>query len=222
MRRIVPSTLLASFMFASHQRVTRGIIHVFLKAQLFNSNPQLLTAELNTSAYPSLRTVKTVPTSFIQSPSVSISKVPPPLTVKLAKLISGTDECGQPGLNVSPSQSVQKYEAAAATNGMIEIGKEQTDLAIHFVADDGDHHIATVDGHNTLHAWENSHHNTRVKSSRVISRISSTTEDLLSVGKINVTFYSPFGALTFQSLNEVNDVTERLKTLSNCLIYQER
>ncbi|WAR13570.1 hypothetical protein MAR_027750 [Mya arenaria] len=113
-------------------------------------------------------------------------------------------------LGISSSYTeVQKYEAAAATNWSIEIEKEQTDQAIQFVADNlmvtfhGMGIIATI--------------TPGVKSSRVIPRIASTTEDLLSVGKINVTFYSPlinnFGTLTFQSLNEVNDVIDQTQNL---------
>ncbi|WAR13477.1 hypothetical protein MAR_027657 [Mya arenaria] len=113
---------------------------------------------------------------------------------------------------------VQKYEAAAATNWSIGIEKEQTDKAFQCVADDVDHNLATVDGHNTFHGMGIiATILPGVKSSRVIPRLSSTTEDLLSVGKINVTLYSPlinnFSTLTFQSLNEVNDVIDQTQNL---------
>ena len=104
---------------------------------------------------------------------------------------------------------VQKYEVASATNWDIELEKDRIDQTVQFVADNVDHNIGTIDGHNTFHGMGIIATITPgVKHCRTIHRVRASIEDVVSVGRINIRFYNQLttnrDTLIFQRLHEAS------------------
>ena len=85
-------------------------------------------------------------------------------------------------------REVQMFERSAATQGT-EIPKSE-DHFLQFVADNVDHNISTIDGHNTFHGMGIIATVTpKLERKTVIPRVTATNEDLIAVGKIEIQYY---------------------------------
>ena len=116
---------------------------------------------------------------------------------------------------------VQKYEAAATKwNFEIETG-EESEKAVQFDADNVDHNIATIDGHNTFHGMGMIATITPgVQCARSVPRVYASREDLTEICKVNFEFYNQtsnnFTNLRFhklQNFTNVEDPTNDLEFL---------
>ena len=109
----------------------------------------------------------------------------------------------------STYQEVQRFErSAAASHGTnIEIIKGQF---IQFVADNVDHNIGTLDGHDTFHGMGIVTAVTpKVELKKVIPRCLVTTDDLAAIGNINIHFYrqqsNNMDMMAFRKMAEIAD-----------------
>lgn len=85
---------------------------------------------------------------------------------------------------------VKKFERSAAKVLGIDIPNVTSEHFVQFIADNVDHNIATLDGHNTFHGMGIIATVTPMtKSPKQIPRMSATLEDVKSVGRINIQFY---------------------------------
>lgn len=86
---------------------------------------------------------------------------------------------------------VQRYESSAAQNWDIDIDRSSRSQAVQFVAENVDHNVGTIDGYNTFHGMGIIATITPGTSvTRIVPRIKSSSKDLETVGKINVTFFA--------------------------------
>ena len=88
-----------------------------------------------------------------------------------------------------PYREVQRFERSAAATQVTEIAKSDEHF-LQFVADNVDHNISTLDGHNTFHGMGIIATVTpKLEYKTVIPRVTATNEDLIAVGKIEISYY---------------------------------
>ena len=86
-------------------------------------------------------------------------------------------------------REVQMFKRSAAATQGTEIPKSE-DHFLQFVADNVDHNISTIDGHNTFHGMGIIATVTpKLERKTVIPRVTATNEDLIAVGKIEIQYY---------------------------------
>ena len=85
---------------------------------------------------------------------------------------------------------VQKFEVSAAATLGAEIPKLTNGQFGQFVADNVDHNLRTLDGHNTFHGMGIIGCITPgVSNTKAVQRLSANTEDLAALGKIEIQYY---------------------------------
>ena len=109
----------------------------------------------------------------------------------------------------SSYQEVQRFEASAATSQGPGVDKTDHQF-VQFVADNVDHNSCTLDGYNTFHGMGMIATVTpAVEHKRIVRRIETSNEDLVAIGKIDVTYYTQFennmDQLVFKQLSEIVD-----------------
>ncbi|XP_060600668.1 uncharacterized protein LOC132754090 [Ruditapes philippinarum] len=117
----------------------------------------------------------------------------------------------------SSYHEVQKFETSAASVYGTTIQKS-SDQFMQFVADNVDHNTGTLDGFNTFHGMGIIAAVTPViENKRAIPRVTTTNEDLIAVGKINIHQYkqtlNTMELLKFKKLVDVYDTYQPPKGL---------
>ena len=114
---------------------------------------------------------------------------------------------------------VQRFESSA----VVARNQETSDLLdqthfLQFVADNVDHNTDTIDGNNTFHGMGIISCTTpgKIKSPKEIPRVELSTEELLSIGHINVLHYTPdqlnsFTSMKFEKLQELRKINTTWK-----------
>lgn len=103
--------------------------------------------------------------------------------------------------------SYQRFERSAATSQGTQINKTDDQ----FLADNVDYNTGTLDGHNTFDGMGIiAAVMPNIEHTRVIQRISTTSDDLVAVGKINIKFYKQqnnnMENMVFRQLVELADI----------------
>ena len=109
---------------------------------------------------------------------------------------------------------VQKYESSAAATLKIYLPDYFPGQFLQFVADNVDHNIRTLDGHNTYHGMGIIGCSTPGTSVNVnIPRINVQLKDLSEIGKINLRYYKvpehEFSSLQFKELSATGEEIEK-------------
>lgn len=112
------------------------------------------------------------------------------------------------GFCVSYSE-VQMFESCAAVSNRADIENFQNDMFIQYVADNVDHNLRTLDGHNTFHGMGMIACVTPGNfSNKPIMRKVISSDDLISSGRIDISFYRrPETAKLLVSLSDLTTFT---------------
>ncbi|CAC5358443.1 unnamed protein product [Mytilus coruscus] len=123
-------------------------------------------------------------------------------------------------LNITTENLVQKFElSAVVARNQNTIDQLDQSHFLQFVADNVDHNIDTIDGHNTFHGMGIISCTTpgKIKLPKEIPRVELTTDELISVGHINVFHYNSgqlgnsFTSLRFQKVQELRKINTTWK-----------
>ena len=121
----------------------------------------------------------------------------------------------------SSYSEVKKFEVSAAVSQGTDIPGLTSGHFVQFIADNVDHNIRTLDGHNTFHGMGIIAGVTPgTKRQRPVPRISGTSQDLIALGKIGIHFYKAqfnyMSRLTYEKLHlpTIKDSSWKLDLLS--------